>query len=216
MMLKISDAVRAVVEADPSLRTGLAQRLMNLSQVARHIQPLVEARTHKPVKHSAIAMALSRLQAELPDLDTGPPLDLANRVTVQRGLTVLTFPNTRRCHAGLIDLQQRIRPTRAYLTITEGIREITVIVEDRTRPIVDETVPERPNRVKSGVASLSVSLTDENLATPGVLYRLLQPLALQGVNVVEVASTATEFHVYLAEPDVMLALESLYGAFRGA
>jgi hypothetical protein len=47
-----------------------------------------------------------------------------------------------------------------------------------------------------------------------VLYRILQALALQGVNLAEVASTTTEFHVYLAEDDVMLALDSLYGAFR--
>jgi hypothetical protein len=213
-MIKISDAVRTIVEGDPALRTGLAQRLMNLSQVARHIQASVEARTNKPVKLAAITMALSRLQAGLPHLDAGPRLDLANRITVQRGLTVLTFANTLRFHEGLIELQQRIRPTRAFLTITEGIREITIIIEDRTRPIVDETVAERPHRAMSGVASLSVSLTDEDLATPGILYRLLQPLALQGVNVVEVASTATEFHVYLAERDVMLALDSLYGAFR--
>jgi hypothetical protein len=213
-MLRISDAVREIVEADPALRTGLAQRLMNLSQVARHIHSSVEARTHKPVQHAAIAMALSRLQAELPDLDAGPPLDLANRITVQRGLTVLTFPNTPATHEGLLALQQELRPKRRYLTITEGIREITVIVEERARETVSETVPVRPGRVARGVASLSVSLTAENLSTPGVLYRLLQPLALQGLNVAEVASTTTEFHVYLAEDDVMLALDALYGAFR--
>ena len=57
-------------------------------------------------------------------------------------------------------------------------------------------------------------MSEENLAAPGVLYQLLQALALQGVNLAEVASTTTEFHVYLAENDVMLALDSLYGAFR--
>jgi len=58
-----------------------------------------------------------------------------------------------------------------------------------------------------------VSLTRENLVTPGILYRLLQPLALQGVNVAEVTSTTSEFHIYIAEDDVMLALDSLYGAY---
>ena len=212
-MLKISDAVRVIIESDPGLRTGLAQRLMNLSQVARHIHAAVEARTQKRVKHGAIAMALSRLQAELPELDAGPPLDLANRITVQRGLIVLTYPNAPASREGLLTLQQALRPTPRYLTITEGVREITVIVEERARPTVDETVRVRPTRVTEGVASLSVSLTVENLSTPGVLYRLLQPLALQGLNVAEVASTTTEFHVYLAERDVMLALDALYGAF---
>lgn len=212
-MLKISDAVRAIVLADPGLRTGMAQRLMNLTQVARHIQPSVEARTQKNVQVSAIAMSLSRLQSELPGLEGGPPLTLGRRITVQRGLAVFTFPNTRRCQKGLLPLQAAVRRTHGYVTISEGVREVTVIIEAAALPLVHEHVPERPSQLSTDVASLSVSLTKENLATPGVLYRLLQPLALQGVNVAEVTSTTTEFHIYIQEADVMLGLESLYAAF---
>jgi len=212
-MLKISDAVEAIVEGDAVLRAGLAQRLLNLSQAARHIHAAVEARTMKPVKTSAIAMALSRLQARIPDLDAAPRLRLADRITVQRGLSVLTYPNTRRCQEALLVLQERIRREHGFLTITEGVREITLIVDSALRPVVDESLPERPTRAVPGAAGLSITLTEENLATPGVLYRLLQPLALQGVNVQEIASTTREFHVYLEDKDVMLALESLYRAF---
>jgi len=212
-MLKISDAVREIVMADPFLRVGLAQRLMNLTQVARHLRPAVEARTRKPVQIPAVAMSLSRLQAELSGLEGGPPLRLGQRITVQRGLAVLTFPNTRRCQAGLLPLQGAIRKIQGYLTISEGVREITLIVEEEALPLVEEHVSERTSQVAQGVASLSVSLTRENLKTPGVLYRLLQPLALQGINVAEVTSTTTEFHIYIRDVDVMLALDSLYGAY---
>lgn len=212
-MIKVADAVREIVDHDPALKNGLAQKLMNLSQVARHIRSTVEARTHKPVQLGAITMALSRLRDELAPLDAGPPLRLADRITVQRGLVVLTFPNAPQVHAGLLELQERMRRARRYLTITEGIREITLIVEQSLLADVSETVPLQPSRTVRGVASLTVSLTERNLVTPGVLYRLLQPLALQGVNLVEVASTTTEFHVYLTENDVMLAMDSLYAAF---
>ena len=151
----------------------------------------------------------------LPELDAGPPLRLADRITVQRGLAILTFPNTRRCQEGLQPLQELVRRTHGYLTISEGIREITLIVEGKTPEEVQGIVTERVSKVLTDIASLSVSLTAENLTTPGVLYRLLQPLALQGVNVAEVTSTTREFHMYIAEADVMLALESLYGAFGG-
>lgn len=212
-MLKIADAVRDVVDHDPALKTALAQNLLNLSQVARHIRSTIEARTHKPVQVGAITMALSRLREELAPLESAPNLRLADRITVQRGLVVFTFPNAVQVHAGLLDLQARTRRDRRYLTITEGIREITLIIEAIVADMVGETVPVRPVRTVRGVASLSISLTERNLTTPGVLYRVLQPLALQGVNLVEVASTTSEFHVYLAEEQVMLALDSLYGAF---
>lgn len=214
-MRKISDAVREIVEGDPGLRWGLAQRLMNLSSVARHIRAAVEARTQKPVRTSAIAMSLSRLQAELPDPREGPRLKLAGRITVHRGLAVLTFGNTRRCQEALPKLQERMRRAQGHLTISEGVREITLIVEEARIPLVEETVPERPDQVARGVASLSVGLTREQLGTPGVLYRLLQPLALLRVNVAEVTSTTTEFHIHIADSDVMLALDALYGAFGG-
>lgn len=214
-MIRISDAVRHVVEHDPAIRTALAQRLLNLSQVARHIHAAVEARTQKPVRTSAIAMALSRLQAELPAPEAGPAVPLTDRVTVQRGLAIATFPNTPRVHEGLARLQERMRGGRRYLTVTEGIREITLIVEERALPDVLEAVDERTTREARRVASVSVSLTDEHLRTPGVLYRLLQPLALQGLNLVEVTSTTREFHVYLDEEDVRIALDALYGTFGG-
>ena len=213
-MIKVADAVREIVDNDTALKTGLAQKLMNLSQVARHIHSTVEARTHKNVQLSAITMALSRLRAELPRFEANPDIGLADRITVQRGLVVLTFPNTASVHSGLLRLQERIREARRYLTITEGIREVTLITEQAMLEEVHDAVGERAARIARGIASLSVSLSEDNLAAPGVLYRLLQALALQGVNLAEVASTTTEFHVYLAETEVMLALDSLYGAFR--
>ena len=212
-MITISEAVRDIVEHDPALKSGIAQRLMNLSQVARHLHAVVEARTHKPVRHGAIAMALSRLQSELPQLDDGPALTLADRITVQRGLAIVTLPNVADAHRGLLELHRRMRPEGRYLTITEGIREITLIVEESLLDEALDAVGATPTRLSRRIASLSVSLTRENLRTPGILYRILQPLALQGVNLVEVASTTTEFHVYLLEGDVMLALDSLYAAF---
>jgi hypothetical protein len=214
-LIKISDAVREIVDHDPVIRTGLSRRLMNLTQVARRLHSAVEARAQKPVNVSAIAMALSRLQAELPDPEAGPPLPIADRITVQRGLAILTFPNTPRSRDGLIAFHERMRGSGRYLTITEGIREITLIVEERALGGIRETIGAPPSREVRNVTSLSVALTDEHLRTPGVLYRLLQPLALQGINLAEVTSTTREFHVYLGDADVMLALDALYGAFGG-
>ena len=212
-MLKISDAVKAIVEADPALRTAMSQRILNLSQVARRIHPAVEARTQKGVQVSAVAMALSRLQAQLPDVDAAPPLRLSRRITVQRDLAVLTYPNTPRVQEGLLSVQEGVRRSGGYLTISEGMREITLIVEGEHLSLARDRLPDRPTRVRKGVASLVVGLTEENLATPAVLYRILQPLAIQGINLAEVTSTTREFHLYLAEEKVMLALESLYAAF---
>lgn len=214
-MLKVSDAVQALVEVNPALRTALAQRLCNLTSVARHLRPAVEARTQKRVRLGAIAMSLSRLQARLPDLHTPPPLRLARRITVQRDLAVLAYPNTDRVQEGLLALQASVRRSGGYITISEGIREVTVIAEGRDLPVARELVPDRPTRQRTGITSLVIGLTEHDLTTPAVLYHILQPLALQGINLAEVTSTTREFHLYLADDDVMMALDSLYAAFPG-
>lgn len=213
-MRTIAVAVREVVDNEPSLKTGLAQGLMNLSQMARYIHPAVEARTQKSVRIDAIAMALSRLRSELPQLAEAAGIRLADRITIQRGLAVMTYPKTARLQEGLVHLDQLLRPQGRYFTLTEGIREVTLIVEEGSLEAAREVLGERRPRVTPGIASLSISLSEENLTTPGILYRILQPLALQGINVAEVASTTTEFHLYIAEGDVLLALDSLYATFR--
>ena len=212
-MKKISDAVADIVAVNPDLRSGLAQGLLNLSQVARHILPLVAARTSKPVRATAVAMALSRMQRDVRGQAPVAIGGLANRVTVRRGLAIMTFANTPECLAGLPHLQELVRQRDGFLTVTEGMREVTLIVEDDQVPVVSPTVGADPLRTMTGVSGLSIALTREHLRTPGVLYRLLQPLALQGINVAEVASTTREFHVYIRDEDVMLALDSLYAMY---
>lgn len=212
-MKKISDAVVEIVDANPDLRSGLVQGLLNLSRVARHILPLVEARTSKSVRPSAVAMALSRMQrrvqGELPVAMSG----LAERVTVRRGLAVMTFGNTPECLAGLPALQELVRGRDGFLTVTEGVREVTLIVEEDHVPAVSPAVGAEPLRTAHGISGLSIGLTQEQLRTPGVLYRLLQPLAIQGINVAELASTTREFHIYIRDKDVMLALDSLFAMY---
>ncbi len=70
-----------------------------------------------------------------------------------------------------------------------------------------------PRRVYRNLAGLGVKFQEAYLETPGLLYQLLQQLALQNINVVEVASTTTEFNIYLDDRDVQLAFESLYNRF---
>jgi aspartokinase len=42
---------------------------------------------------------------------------------------------------------------------------------------------------------------------------VLQQVAVQGINVVEIASTATELILYLDQKDVRLAFDTLYQRF---
>ena len=211
-MLKISDAIRDIVAGNSLLGFGMHHRLLNLSQVSRFIQPMIEARTKKEVKPSAILMNLSRMQnqVELPEVEKS---FFINQVTIQSGLCCLTYIKTTETHRGFHRCFAAIQEKNGFMTITEGIREITVIVENEHRDLVSKMVPDRPSFVHEGIASVGVKFRRKFLSEPGLIYRVLQQLAVQNINVTEVTSTATELYVYLADEDVEVAFDSIYKKF---
>jgi len=213
-MERVSDAVQAIIEANPSLQFGLHHRLLNLSQVARFICPLVEARVLRPVRPSAILMSLSRLQRQWEARDPAPLRSFRiERINIQGGLCALTLPRQPELFQKLGELLKRVQEEGGYLTLTEGVREVTVILDQRHASLIPEVLHVTPRRIHSNLTGLGVTFRKEYVDTPGLLYQLLQQLALQNINVIEVASTTTEFHIYLDDRDVHVAFESLYNRF---
>ena len=215
-MLKISDAVEDLVAANDSLRFGLHHRLFNLSELARFLQPLVEARTQKEVKASAIQMSLSRLQARLrEDVERRTAEFRLDKVHIQPGLCSLTSEKSVRNHGDFGKLYNFIQSEQGFITLTEGVGEITAIFESKHLQQALRLLSAAPSIRRDQISSLGIRFHERFLDVPGVLHQILQTLALQGINVVELASTSTELTVYLHESDVELAFESIYRRFAG-
>jgi aspartokinase len=183
-----------------------------LSQVSRLIRPLIEARVHKPVRHSAVLMSLSRIQSKLVPTEEFKDLSIDN-ISIHSGLCSLTVFKTPAVHEQLNRLFSKVRGQGRFITITEGINEVTAILEDDDFLLAQGMLSETLQYVYREIASVGVKLSDEMLVKPGVIYQLLQQVALQNVNVIEVASTATEFNLYVREQDARLAFDSIYQRF---
>ena len=96
-MLTISQAVEKIVKVKPFVVEALAEGLINISSLARQIQPLVEKLTDKSVKQGAIVMALNRM---VPHLDQAVSssldqlLETLGDIIVRSNLTDYTFRNS--------------------------------------------------------------------------------------------------------------------------
>ncbi len=211
-MKKISDAVHEIIDENPLLNFGFHHRLLNFSQVARFIRPLIEARTHKEVSDSAVLMSLSRMQTRLIPKERIEEIRL-DKISIHSGLCSLTIFKTREVHGELNRLFAKVQQRNGFITITEGINEITAIMEDVDFDGAVGLLSEKPRHVNRNIASVGVKFSDQILANSGVLYRLLQQVALQNINVIEIASTATEFNIYVRERDVRLTFDSIYRRF---
>ena len=212
-MIKISDSVNELVLGDAFLRFGLYHRLLNLAQVARFVRPMIEARANKPVRTSAISMALSRLQNELSEEPAPMVRFLLDRINLHAGLCILSFPKVDAIHASLQAVYSRLNRDGAYLTLTEGTAEITIIVDRSYMSFVLEIVTVKPAGRHDHISGLGVRFDKRYAETSGLIYEILQQLAIQRINVVEIASTRTELNIYLRETDVRRAFDSLYAQF---
>ncbi len=214
-MLKISDALREIVEGEPLLQFGLQHGLLNLSQVAAYIRPHIEVRTKKPLTRSAIVMSLSRLQRRIRKRMPPRQSYYIDQLTIQTHLCTYTFAKAKDVHRGVQKLYEIIQKRNGYMTLSEGTSEITIIIDRTFQPDVDALLGAKPTFHHGAIASVGIQF-DEMFTreVPGFLYIILQQLMLQGINLIELSSTFTGLNLYLDEKDTKLAFETLYALFK--
>jgi aspartokinase len=213
-MRKISEAVETIVAGYPALAFGLHHRLLNLTKLARFLRSGIEAQTRKEVSESAVLMSLSRLQRRWgrsrPQKTDSLVLD---KVSIVSGLCSVTLAKTQTTHRELNRVFTAVQEQNGFITITEGLREITVIVEEENFARLRKALSSRPKIVHRNVASVGMTFSERYLSVKGVLHQLLEQIALQNINVLEVASTATEFYIYVEEKDVEVAFAAILHRF---
>jgi aspartokinase len=212
-MLRISDLVAAEVRASPFLEKALADGIVNHSALARRLRPAIERALLQRVSVAAITMALRRLRPTVLRR-TSPRTRGRQRIrdiTVRSGLTEFTYhnsPTIRERQRALIGRLARAHDT--FLTSTQGVSEVMLIVSSGAEKLVAEVMRgERLLAMVHGLSALVIRLAAEVVRTPGVYYGILKELAWQGVNVVDVVSTNTEFTIVVENPQVEMAFAIL-------
>ena len=219
-MRSVTQIVDQLLAHTPYLEEALAAGLLNLSALARRLQPAVEATLGKRVTRAAVLMALRRRSGRLPELrhGVGAVLRGIREVAVRGELVEFTLPARTFGAAARTRLLEVVSArSPAFLAVTQGIGETTVIVDATAAETLARELGELPSvgRIE-GLSALTVRLPEQAVQVPGVHYTLLKQLAWVGVNVVEVISTFTELTIVLAEADVERAFAALQGLLRAA
>ncbi|MBT3349630.1 ACT domain-containing protein [bacterium] len=212
-MLKISDAIEQIVSGNPLLEHGFSNRLFNLTQLAKYLKPLIEARTKKEITSTALLMALSRMQRESDrQLRQQKPFKFRT-ILIYSNLCTTTFPQTRRVHQQLSKLFDELEKQHGFFSQSENSREITLTIDNRFAPLLHEIVQEEPKYQNQNVACVEVQFSAEYFETPGLLHALIQKITLQNINLIEVSSTYTGFCFFVEKKDMKLAFETLHDSF---
>jgi hypothetical protein len=212
--MKITETIKTVLSSTPALEYGFYHGLFNLTALADFIAPAVSARIEKKVSTAALKMGLSRVSHEVrykkaPKRRSYEALGLS----IVSGLAVLTLEQTDQNHRIVNQLYNKLHHKKSHITVTSGTGEITVVFPSQYKELIKQMMhPQRP-RLREEVSAISIHFDKSYIETPGFLFEILQELAIQSINIIELASTATELIIYMHSKDIPLSFDTLYYRF---
>ena len=203
-MTTLASYVREVLDESEVALSALLDGILNLSAFAKQIQPEVARRARRDVSVGTIVVALCRYEIDARKRGNLCPKVQIETISTRTGLTEITFAKTHASSARLSGLYEQPQLRNAeVLTVTSGIREISLIVPESLTGAVRRVFRgETPTLVLADLAGLTIRFPAKYLHVPNTTFALLRPLALNRINLVEVVSTYTELTLIVAERDL--------------
>ena len=194
MSVSVAGCVKDIINRSPFISEMMSLDLISFSNLARFIQPEVEAMYGRSVNEASIIMAARRYAHDL-ILDEEQKKEAGGRIGFEISMKTNIYDvNLRRSDesaARLMSLYGLVKPSQGdFLNVSIGSHEISLSVSDKYRKEVDEIIDESDviHRFTDLVA-LTILFKGDFLQTPGILYLAARKLAWEGVNIIEVIST---------------------------
>lgn len=216
-MITTIQAVKQVLDETQAIPADFPLELVNVSALARRIQPNVQEKLQREVQPSTIGVSIQRLivnadlvRIELPELR----IDTFN---MQSGLVEVTYAKTPETTQLVRDIHRQHKSAymRDFLTVIYGTSEISIITKEKFFDEIAKTLCDHsPKAIVRELGCVSVQFSDKYLGVPNVIYVLLRALAGGNINVVEMVSTYTELAFIVAEKDLQATLGLLQREFK--
>tara|TARA_A100001011_G_scaffold358069_1_gene403498 strand:+ start:11908 stop:12567 length:660 start_codon:yes stop_codon:yes gene_type:complete len=208
----IASQVSEYVKTKPYLSTALSQGIINLTSLAREIQPDIENVLRKPARTGAIVMALKRISDNEEFLSTHKIVSVLRNlgdITVRSSLTDYCFKLTETLLLAQAQFLTVIKDKNdIFFTSSRGVGESNIIVSSNLAPLIEELFKNEICIDKiDNLSAITVKLPIENVKIPGIYYFIFQKLSWEGVNINQVISTSNEFTILIDEHYVNVAFE---------
>ena len=214
-MMKISGSVEEIVVEDDIALEALRANILNLSAYAAQIRKLVEEKTHKQVKAGSIVVALSRLANKVKMLPALRPRVKIIDLAIKAPLCEVSYEKTRDNLVSLTSLRAAIGQNSDFLTITQGVGELTIICSQSLKPRVVEYMKSKPVGQYDELGAITVRFNEsEYIEEPNMIYSLISELAKKRINLIEIISTFTELSFVVRKPDIERTV-AVFGKFLG-
>ena len=211
-MKTIASQVSEYVKTKPYLSTALSQGIINLTSLARQIQPEIEKALRKPARSGAIVMALKRISDNEEFLSTHRIVNVLRNlgdITVRSSLTDYCFKLSESLLLAQSKFLTEIKDKKdVFYTSSRGVGESNIVVSSNISSLLEEFFRREICIDKLDyLSAITVKLPTDNVKIPGIYYFIFQRLSWEGVNINQVISTSNEFTILVDEDSINIAFE---------
>jgi pyruvoyl-dependent arginine decarboxylase (PvlArgDC) len=209
-VIRISKVVEEIIKKDDLVIALASRRLLNASAYAREIQPEIENILLKEVKLGSIVAAINRYSETVPE-HLIPTKNIIQSLAVHSNLEGVSYERTEETSKIIREVYKSTEvDNKTYVTVTQGINEITVVAESSVLQKFKEALKSKKTiYYKSDLIGITVKFDIACLETPNIMYGLMRRMALKDINLIEVVSTATELTFIIDKSDLQIGLEQL-------
>lgn len=212
-MIKVTDTVLELIQADELALETLRAGLLNLSAYADKIRKNVENVTYKDVKKGTIVVALSRIRKNLPAAPLQTPEIQIDNLSVKSSLCVYTYEKTVDIQRKIAVLNPFLLPMNDLFSVTEGQSEVTIIFAQKSKELIEKHFQIKPKVKCDDTVAISVQFAKKFADQPNFLYGLLRTLAVKRINLIEIVSTFTEITFIITKEDLETTMKVLNAFF---
>jgi len=206
-MKTIQETVELIIQRTPFVEEAMQDKLINVSSLARLIQPEVENALGKEVKTGAIMMSINRMSPleilKIRKNIKSLSLKLGDFI-VRSDLFDYTFKNSGSLYQHISMIFAEIGDNReSFFTVSQGIFETNIVISANLKEEIDTIFKdEELINSMSKLASITIKLPKTNLEQSGIYYFILKQLAWANIPVQEVISTTHEITLVVKEKDI--------------
>ncbi len=205
-MSTIPQVAIGIIKSQPYLAEALVEGLINISSLARKIQPQVEKEVGKPVKLGALVMALNRLTPRLEmnaDRDKSALGSDIGDIIVRSNLMSISFKNSPTLVDKHIELLKQVSTNQEHFyTMVQSVFKSNIVASSTLRDNIEEVFEgEEVATQLTNLSAATIKLPDNNKQI-GLFYFILRNIAWAGVDVIEIISITNEVTIVVRDCDI--------------
>ncbi len=207
--ISISSAVRDEINFDLSIQDALARDYVNISALARMLQPRIEERLGRKVNRESVVTSLKRLRgAYSPASQEIRQVVAESVVNVRTHVSKISVEKTKKVLQTVSEMLSSHQEN--FLQVSESLSAITLIFDQRLHRKVKEEL-KHAEFLEEGddYAAIIVQSPPAIITTPGCIISFYNQLARRHVNIEDTVSCHTDTIIVVRMKDVGRAFDAL-------